>query len=289
MSAIATVVVKLGGGTGIDIDACCDDLALLWKQGRRMVVVHGGADETSDLGEKLGHPAQFVTHPNGMTSRYTDRETVEILAMACAGRRNVTLVEGLQRRGVQALGLAGVDGAVLRGPRKSSVTILQGEKRVILRDNHTGTVTDVNTRLLGLLLDAGYLPVLCPPAISTDNELMNIDGDRAAAAVAAALGAGDLVVLSDVPGLLRDVQDPSSLVEEITPGTFDDAMRLAHGSMKKKLHGAREAVEHGVARVVLAQGRGSAPVQNALAARGTVVRWTADDSRAQGSSSVEPG
>ena len=275
MSEATLLVIKLGGGAGIDIEACCDDLAVLWKQGRRMIVVHGGADETSELGEKLGHPAQFVKHPNGMTSRYTDRETAEILAMACAGRRNVTMVEGLQRRGVQALGLAGVDGAVLRGPRKASVTILQGEKRVILRDNHTGTVTDVNTRLLHLLLDAGYLPVLCPPAISTDNELMNIDGDRAAAAVGTAMHAASLVILSDVPGLLRDVADPSSLVGEITEGTFEEAMSLAHGSMKKKLLGAREAAESGVDRVILAQGRGSAPVQDALAGRGTVVRWAA--------------
>ena len=97
-----------------------------------------------------------------MTSRYTDRDTVEILAMACAGRRNVTMVETLHRRGVQALGLAGVDGAVLRGPRKDSVSIMQGEKRVILRDNHTGTVTEVNTQLLRLLtgrrVSAGAVP-----------------------------------------------------------------------------------------------------------------------------------
>ena len=275
MSEATLLVIKLGGGPGIDIEACCADLAVLWKQGRRMIVVHGGADETSDLGEKLGHPARFIKHPNGMTSRYTDRETAEILAMACAGRRNVTMVESLQRRGVQALGLAGVDGAVLRGPRKASVTIMQGEKRVILRDNHTGTVTDVNTQLLQLLLDAGYLPVLCPPAISTDNELMNIDGDRAAAAVATAMHAASLVILSDVPGLLRDVANPSSLVGAITEGTFDEAMSLAHGSMKKKLLGAREAAENGVDRVILAQGRGSAPVQDALAGRGTVVGWAA--------------
>jgi acetylglutamate/LysW-gamma-L-alpha-aminoadipate kinase len=267
------LVVKLGGGTGIDIEACCDDIAELWKAGQRLVLVHGGADETSELGEKLGHPARFVTHPNGMTSRYTDRETVEILAMACAGRRNTVLVESLQRRGVQAVGLAGADGAVLRGPRKATLTVMEGQKRLILRDNHSGNVTTVNTHLLRLLLEGGYLPVLCPPAMSTDDELMNIDGDRAAAAVAAALGATDLVVLSDVPGLLRDVKDPASLVPEITAGSFDDAMALAHGSMKKKLLGAREAAEGGVARAILARGQGEAPIRAALAGHGTVVSW----------------
>jgi acetylglutamate/LysW-gamma-L-alpha-aminoadipate kinase len=273
MSGQTTLVVKLGGGPGMDIEACCDDVAALWKQGRRLVVVHGGADETSDLAERLGHPAQFVQHPNGMTSRYSDRETVEILAMACAGRRNTNMVEGLQRRGVQAIGLSGVDGAVMRGPRKATVTAVQGDKRIVLRDNHTGNVTEVNSQLLRLLLDNGYLPVLCPPAISTDNELMNIDGDRAAAAVAGALGASDLVVLSDVPGLLKDVHDPTSLVPSIWEDTFDEAMSLAHGSMKKKLLGAREAVEAGVPRAILARGQGVAPIQSALSGHGTVVRW----------------
>src|SRR5579872_498829 len=146
------LVVKLGGGAGMDMAACCDDIAALWQQGIRMVIIHGGADEASDLGERLGHPPRFVRSPSGMTSRYTDRETLEILAMACAGRRNVNLVEMLQQRGVNAVGLAGVDGALLRGPRKAVITAVEGDRRMVLRDDHTGKVTRVNTHLLHLLL-----------------------------------------------------------------------------------------------------------------------------------------
>jgi acetylglutamate/LysW-gamma-L-alpha-aminoadipate kinase len=270
-------VLKLGGGSGMDMDACCDDIAALWHSGRRMVVVHGGADETSDLGERLGHPARFVKSPNGMTSRYTDRETLEILAMACAGRRNVNLVEALQQRGVNAVGLSGVDGALLRGPRKATITAVephpsgQGERRVVLRDDHTGKVTHVNTHLLHLLLAGGYLPVVCPPAISKQHEAMNIDGDRAAAAVAGALDAEDLLILSDVPGLLRDRSDPASVVPVVPADEIQGAMSLAQGSMRKKLLGAREALEGGVGRVVLGLGRGQAPVRRALAGAGTVL------------------
>ncbi|HWE60894.1 MAG TPA: [LysW]-aminoadipate kinase [Chloroflexota bacterium] len=271
------LVLKLGGGSGMDMAACCDDIAALWQGGRRMVVLHGGADETSELGERLGHPARFVKSPNGMTSRYTDRDTLEILAMACAGRRNVTLVEALQQRGVNAVGLAGVDGAVLRGQRKATITAVEphpsgeGERRIVLRDDHTGKVTHVNTHLLHLLLAGGYLPVLCPPAISEQHEAINIDGDRAAAAVAAALDAEDLVILSDVPGLLRDRFDHQTLVPLIPADTLEQAMTLAQGSMRKKLLGAREALDGGVGRVILGLGRGEAPVQRALTGQGTVL------------------
>jgi [amino group carrier protein]-L-2-aminoadipate 6-kinase len=264
------LVVKLGGGAGMDSEACCDDIAALWHAGRAMLIVHGGADETSELGERLGHPATFVQHPNGMTSRYTDRETVEIMAMACAGRRNTLIVEALQRRGVQAVGLSGVDGGVLSGQRKSTVTVMQGEKRVVLRDDHTGKVTKVNTHLLHLLVAGGYLPVLCPPALSDEHELINIDGDRAAAVVAGAMDASALVILSDVPGLLRDRHDTSTLVATISTHSFASAMSFAHGSMRKKLLGAREAIDAGVPRVILASGNRPTPIQLALAGEGTV-------------------
>ena len=277
------LVIKLGGGSGMDIEACCDDIAELWRQGRRMVLVHGGADETSELGERLGHPARFVTSPGGMTSRYTDRETVEIMAMACAGRRNVSLVEALQQRGVNAVGLSGVDGAVLRGPRKATITVVEDGRKMVLRDDHTGKVTRVNTHLLHLLLAGGYLPVLCPPALSEEHTAMNIDGDRAAAAVAGAIDAEALLILSDVPGLLRDRHDPATLIDTVTPDAMDAAMAVAQGSMRKKLLGAREALDAGVERVVIGLGRGARPLQDALTGRGTVFCRAAEvDVLAQG-------
>jgi acetylglutamate/LysW-gamma-L-alpha-aminoadipate kinase len=263
------LVVKLGGGSGMDIDACVQDIAALWHAGRRMVLLHGGADETSELGERLGHPPRFVESVSGMRSRYTDRATVELLAMACAGKRNVAMVEALQRAGVNAVGLAGVDGAVLRGPRKAALTIIENGKRRVIRDDRSGKVTEVNTDLLQLLLGAGYLPVLCPPALSTEGEAINIDGDRAAAAVASALQAEALILLTDVPGLLRDRSDPESLITDIALSEMKEAMRLASGGMKKKLLGAQEAISGGVQQVMLALGTGPEPLRRALAGHGT--------------------
>lgn len=263
------LIVKLGGGAGMDIAACVADIATLWHEGRRMVILHGGADETSELGEQLGHPPQFVESVSGMRSRYTDRRTLELLAMACAGRRNVTLVEALQQAGVQAVGLAGVDGAVLRGPRKTAITVVEDGRRRVIRDDLSGKVTEVNTHLLHLLLAGGYLPVLCPPALSTEGQAINIDGDRAAAAVASALKAETLVLLTDVPGLLRDRDDPATLVERLSVTEVDEAMSLAGGGMRKKLLGAQEAIHGGVSRAGLALGRGPEPIRRALAGGGT--------------------
>lgn len=206
-----------------------------------------------------------------MTSRYTDRETIEIMAMACAGRRNMAIVEALQRRGVRAIGLSGVDGGLLQGPRKATVTVVEAERRVVLRDNLSGKVTQVNTHLLHLLLAGGYLPVISPPALSFDGETINVDGDRAAAAVASALDAEALVLLTDVPGLLRDRANLASVVDSVPFEAIDDAMALAHGSMKKKIMGAREAVAAGVQRAILAPGHGPAPLQRALRGCGTTL------------------
>ncbi len=264
------LVVKLGGGSGMDIDACVQDIAALWHEGRPMVLLHGGADETSELGERLGHPPRFVESVSGMRSRYTDRATVEMLAMACAGKRNVAMVEALQRAGVNAVGLAGVDGAVLRGPRKAAITIVEDGKRRVIRDDLSGKVTEVNTHLLQLLLGGGYLPVLCPPALSTEGEAINIDGDRAAAAVAGALQAEALILLTDVPGLLRDPLGPWVRLSPRLPSPeMDEAMQLASGGMKKKLLGAQEAVLGGVNQVMLSLGTGPEPLRRALAGHGT--------------------
>lgn len=267
----APLVVKVGGGAGIDVAAVLDDVARLRAAGRRLVLVHGGSDETNRLAEALGHPPRFVTSPSGRTSRYTDRRTLEIFEMAYCGKVNKGIVERLQRSGVQAIGLSGLDGRLLEGRRKASVRSVEGGKVKLLRGDHTGTVDRVNVALLTLLLDAGYLPVVTPPGASEEGEAINVDGDRAAAAIAVALGAEALALLSNVPGLLRDPADPSTLVRRVEAADPVGPERWAQGRMKAKLDGAIRAVRGGVGRVVLADAGAERPVTGALAGAGTVV------------------
>lgn len=265
------IIVKIGGSAGIDYDALCDDIAAQWQQGQQIILVHGGSDETNRLGESLGHPPRFVTSPSGFTSRYTDRETLEIFMMAAAGKLNTTLVERLQRREINALGLTGLDGRLLVGKRKSAIRIVEDGRERILRDDWTGAVDRVNDSLLSVLLDEEYLPVIAPLASSTVGEALNVDGDRAAAAVAAAMEAETLLLLSNIPGLLRDFPDESSLIREIPRDQIDDFLPFAQGRMKKKLLGASEALARGVGRVVIADARQKQPITRALAGEGTII------------------
>jgi acetylglutamate/LysW-gamma-L-alpha-aminoadipate kinase len=265
------IVVKVGGAEGVDLDAVATDVAELWAEGRRVVLVHGGSAETNRIAEALGHPPRFVTSPSGHVSRFTDRATLEVFEMVYAGKVNKGLVERLQRRGAPAVGLSGLDGRLFEGRHKRSVRSVEGGKTIVLHGDHTGTVDRVNVHLLRLLLDHGYLPVLTPPGASDEGVAINVDGDRAAAAVAVALGAEALLLLSNVPGLLARFPDPASLVAHVPAAEVHRFLDVAEGRMKKKVLGAAEAVAGGVRRVVLGDARTATPVRDALAGRGTVV------------------
>ena len=169
------------------------------------------------------------------------------------------------------MGLSGLDGRVFEGKRKDTLRVRVNGKRMVLRDDWTGTVERVNTDLLSLLLDAGYFPVLTPPGASEQGEAINVDGDRAAAMVAAAFKAEALVILSNVPGLLRKFPDESSLIREIPRAKADDFMQYAEGRMKKKVMGAVEAIGEGVQRVIFADGRIDRPIRAALDGGGTQI------------------
>ena len=265
------IVVKVGGRKELDYDAVCADVAAQWKAGQKLVLVHGGSYQTNVVAHELGHPPQFVTSVSGYVSRRTDARTLEIFEMVYCGKMNKQIVESLQKQGVNAIGLSGIDGRLLEGKLKSAIkVVIDGRKRV-LRDDYTGTVKEVNCDLINLLLGAGYLPVVAPLAISYESEAMNVDGDRAAAAIAASMNAEQLIILSNVPGLLREFPDESTLIEHIPAERVEDYMGFAEGRMKKKVMGAAEAVAQGVGKVIFGDARLAAPVAAAIDGQGTVI------------------
>lgn len=265
------LVVKIGGGTGIQIAPAVDDAAERIRAGEKIVLVHGASSDTNHLAERLSKPPRFVTSVSGLESRYTDRETLEIFEMAYCGKGNKALVEAFQSRGINAVGLSGLDGRIFEGKRKDTITILEGGKRKVLRGDYTGKVERVNLGLVTLLLDHGYVPVLCPPAASYEGEAVNVDGDTAAAMLAAALKAEAFLMLSNVPGLLRDVADAASLVARIPARAIEEFMPLAQGRMKRKLMAAAIALEGGVGCVILAAANMDRPITSALDGSGTVI------------------
>lgn len=263
------IVVKVGGGTAVDVDAVVADIVDLRAKGTELLLVHGGAQTTNAVAEALGHRPEFVTSETGHVSRRTDRRTLEIFEMVYCGQLNKMWVEKLQRRGVNAVGLSGLDGRIFEGTRKDTLRVRVDGRKIVLRDDWTGTVDRVNTTLLRLLIDSGYFPVLTPPGASIAGDAINVDGDRAAAMLAGAFHADALVILSDVPGLLRVFPDESSLIPQIAKAQADDFMQFAGGRMKKKVLGAVEALDAGVRKVIVADGRTSDPISRALGGSGT--------------------
>ncbi|HYB01131.1 MAG TPA: [LysW]-aminoadipate kinase [Ktedonobacteraceae bacterium] len=267
-----TIVVKIGGSQDVAIANIMREIAQCVANGQRLVVIHGGSDLTNSLSERMGHQVRIITSPGGMVSRYTDGETLCIYAMAVAGQINTELVASLQQLGVNALGLAGVDGRLLLAKRKPVVRSVMPDGRVhLLRDDYTGHIERVNDALLNQLLDSGYTPVIAPLALSLDGERLNVDGDRVASAVAAALHADVLVIMTNVPGLLANPQDQSTLIRSIPAHQLADYVPYAQGRMRKKLLGAQEALQSGVPRICI----GSTSLLDVLNGSGTIIETVA--------------
>jgi acetylglutamate/LysW-gamma-L-alpha-aminoadipate kinase len=264
------IVVKIGGAAGIAYDALCDDIAALWSEGHPLVLVHGGSAATDALAAQLHQPTRTIVTPSGHVSRYTDRSTLEIFVMATA-RINRLLVEQLQRRGVNALGLSGIDGRLLVAKRKAALRSVEDGRVRIIRDDWTGSITAVSTQLLSSLIDNGFVPVIAPIALSERGETLNVDGDRAAAAIAGALGAETLLLLSNVCGLMQHFPDESSLVAHVPAARLDDAMQWAAGRMRKKVMAAQEALTATVPTIVIGDARREQPIQAALGGQGTTI------------------
>lgn len=264
-------VVKLGGTEGVDFSAICQDAAELLKNGQKLVFVHGGSAEANALGEALGAPPKFITSPSGYTSRYTDRKTLEVFLMAVNGKVNSLLTEQLHGLGINAFGLCGMDGRLMVATRKDSIQSVENGKRKIIRDDYTGKIESVNSNLLLAILEMGCLPVIAPVAVSHKGEALNVDADRAAAMVASALKAETLILLTAVTGLMKNFPDESTLIRQLPQNQLPVALEAAQGRMKKKVLGAEEALQGGVGKVIIADGRIQNPITNALNGNGTII------------------
>ncbi|AJF25635.1 acetylglutamate kinase [Haloarcula sp. CBA1115] len=272
-----TVVIKVGGARAVDPAGALADVASLVADGERVVVVHGGSTKVDETLERLGVEPEYVETPSGVVGRFTDETTMEVFEMAF-GHLNTQLVAGLQSEGVDAVGLNGVDGKLLYGPRKSAVRVVEDGKKKIRRGDHSGMIKQVNGDLLETLLGDGYTPVAGPPmAGDDDGEVIpvNTDADRSAAAIAGELDA-QLVLLTDVEGVYADPDDPSTLIESVETASDWDALEdAAEGFMGRKIMAAEEALDGGASEVVVADANAESPILSALDGGGTHVHASA--------------
>ena len=237
------VVIKYGGNAMINEhlkEQVMEDIALLWLIGVKVVLVHGGGPEISELMDKLGKKPEFV---NGL--RVTDKETVDIVQMVLAGKVNKTLVNLLEMKGCKSMGISGMDGCLIEAKIKDEKLGFVGE------------ITKINIDPVVDLLEKGYTPVISTVGCDKKGNAYNINGDTAAAYIAGALHADRLIMMTDIAGLLRDKDDPSTLIPEVT---VKEAMELQEegvisGGMIPKIDCCIEAISKGVRNVIIMDGR----------------------------------
>ena len=237
------IVVKYGGNAMINEqlkEQVMEDIALLWLIGVKVVLVHGGGPEISELMGKLGKKAEFV---NGL--RVTDKETVDIVQMVLAGKVNKSLVTLMQMKGGHAVGLSGMDGGMIEAEIKDE------------RLGYVGRITKIRPQPITDLLEKNYIPIVSTVASDHQGNVYNINGDTAAAYIAGALGAERLIMMTDIAGILRDKDDPTTLIPEITEAEAKalQAEGVISGGMIPKVECCIEALHRGVKNVIIMDGR----------------------------------
>lgn len=238
-----TVVVKYGGNAMINPDLkqqVMDDIVLLWLIGVKVVLVHGGGPEITNMMDKLGKKPTFV---DGL--RVTDKETVDIVQMVLAGKVNKTLVTMLEKRGGKAIGLCGMDGNLIEAKMKDE------------KFGYVGEVTKINIDAVTDILEKGYIPVISTLGCDAEGNAYNINADTAAAHIAGALEAERFILMTDIAGILKDKDDPSTLIPEISLSEADKLFEsgIISAGMIPKVQCCVTAIKAGVKNVVIMDGR----------------------------------
>ncbi|HET6516973.1 MAG TPA: [LysW]-aminoadipate/[LysW]-glutamate kinase [Nitrosopumilaceae archaeon] len=256
------ITIKIGGSVVDNLHpTTISDIKKVAEQ-EGVILVHGGGKEVTKVSEQLGKEPKFVVSPSGIKSRYTDQETAEIFTMVMSGKINKTIVRLLQKNGVNAIGLSGVDAKILQAERKKKLLIVneKGRKQAI-DGGYTGKITEVNSKLVKSLLEQGYTPVISPIAISEESDFLNVDGDRAAAYVAGKVQTDKVLFITNVDGLLMD----DKLVRELSLEEAKEIRPKVGFGMEKKILAATEALDMGVKEALIANGQKENPISTAIA------------------------
>lgn len=255
------IVIKFGGSVLYELHpSIIEDLHQI-SQNEKMVLVHGGGNEVTNIATKLGKEQKFIVSPSGIRSRFTDKETAEIYTMVMSGKINKIIVKMMVEAGIKAVGISGIDAGILRAIRKAKLTVLNEKgRKMIIEGGYTGKIQTVETSLLNILTENGYLPVVSPIALSENYEFLNVDGDRAAAYIAGNLKADKVIFLTNVNGLHLD----DKLVKNLTVSRAKEALPKIGFGMEKKILASTEALMLGAKEVIISSGKVSDPVTSAI-------------------------
>lgn len=259
------ILVKIGGGEAINLEAVITDLAGLEQP---FMIVHGANLLRDQLAQRLGMEKTVLTSVSGYSSVFSDQDALDVIMMSYSGLRNKQIVELCQRNGINAVGLTGLDGRLVQGERNKGIRVRENGKTMIKRDL-SGKPRSINSDLLSLLLDRDYCPVLTIPIVDENGFAINSENDDIVVQVAAALEVDCVLQLIEAPGFLDDPDDDSSLVRHMTRGQLQDREASVEGRIKRKLLALTRLCQSNNTRVIIADGRGENPVIKALDGAGT--------------------
>lgn len=262
------LLIKIGGGESINLEAVIADLATLDEP---FMIVHGANVLRDRLTEKLGMKKTILTSVSGYSSVYSDQDAIDVIMMSYAGLRNKRIVELCQRSDINAVGLTGLDGRIVQGERNKGIRVRENGKTLIKRD-FSGKPRSINAELLRLLIDNHYCPVMTIPIADENGFAINSENDDIVVKIANALEIDTVIQLIEAPGFLDDPQDESSLVERMNLAELSVREAQVKGRIKRKLLALMRLCASGKTRVILTDGRGEHPVANALEGRGTHIQ-----------------
>ena len=262
------IIVKVGGGASINTEGIIKDLA---GKRDRFIIVLGANAVRDDLAVRLNSPVQTITSVSGYDSVFSDKTALEMIMMTYAGLARNRFVECCQKHGINAIGLSGLDGGLIRGRRNSAIRTRQNGKLVVKRDL-SGKPTEINTKLLTDFLRGGYTPVLSIPIADAKGYAINADNDNIVAAIHRAIGSKRIYQFIEAPGLLADIDDPNSLIKTLDLPQLKAQQAVVKGRMRRKLLALGKLFEHGPAEIVIADGRAKTPYLDAKAGKGTIIR-----------------
>ncbi len=259
------VIVKIGGGEDLNLAGIIRGLAELVEP---MIIVHGANGARDDLAARLGQEVRTLTSVSGYPSVYSDAPALDLLMMAYAGLRNKRLVELCQQHGLDAVGLCGLDGGVIRARRNRGIRVQEDGRRRLVRDL-SGKPVEVNRKLLGLLLDAGHVPLLTVPLLDEQGRAVNSENDEVVRLLQAAFKAETVLQFMGAPGLLRDPDDPSSVIRHLDATACATWEGRLGGRIRRKLRALHKLLDNNPVTVLIGDGRCDDPVPNLLAGRCT--------------------
>ncbi len=262
------IIVKVGGGDSLNLHGIVADLAQLEQP---YMIIHGANALRDRVAAQMGYNKQVITSLSGYSSVLSDEPAIDAILMAYSGLRNKRLVELCQQNGINALGLTGLDGRLVQGRRNRGIRVEENGKKMLKRD-FSGKPQTINSELLKLLLDNGYVPVLTIPIVDETGTAINSENDDIVCALQKALDARLVLQLIEAPGYMEDINDPNSLHTHLSREQLALREQQAQGRIKRKLHALNKLAQGSVETIVISDGRIEHPVRDALAGGGTWIQ-----------------